>query len=399
MRNVVILSLSMLFAFTALFSWSYLFPVHLKDLGANDTEIGIAYTLFALALTLFQFLGGILADRFGRRLMIVVPAILIAPLTALLLHAETWLVAAGVFVLLNIAGAIQFPAFNAILAESTENRKRAFIWFEAALSFGGAIGPIAGALILADPEFFNIFNLSSGMESLFAIAAILSMLAAIVVYIALQETKQSTGHVHERIRLSDITRPNIRWFVLSASFAALVLSISILGPFITLHLEEVMGQSNSQINIFWAIGWGMAALLSLFGERLVQRIGPKAVLMWSVLLHSVTLLIWALVGNHIGHVIPFILTFLLAQFVLVGNHMMTAELTTPSNRGRIAGLIGAFVGIIRSFGPVVAMEARIALGLWLPFGLAVLWGIAAFLSLIPCKLNEPAEENNAVSSP
>jgi MFS family permease len=372
----------MFFTFAALFSWSLIFPTYLKDLGATDSEIGIIYTLFTLSLTFFQLLGGSLADRFGRKTLIVLPGFIFPPVLILLVFADNWVLATTWFIATNVIGALQFPAMSALLAESGVDRHRAFIWFEAALSFGGAMGPVIGALLLLQWD---------DMRILFGVSAVITLIAAMVSAIWLKETKHRKSSSHQRLKWQDITRPNLRWFLISGSFMALAFSISIMGPFLTLHLDEVLQQSDSDINLLFAAGWGVAAILSLFGEKLVARVGPKQILLWNALFHPLALLIWVSLGQSPWHIVPFILSFLFAQFILVGNHMMIAELTTPENRARIAGLFGTLTGVVRAAGPILAMQAKLNIAFWLPFGLAMVWGVLAFIALIRCNPRPPQE--------
>ncbi len=358
----------------ALFSWSYLVPIHLKNLGASAENVAVAYTLIALSIALFQLLGGILADRFGRKVLVYAPTFALVPPLILLVFVTDWVQAAALVVLINMISGLQFPAFSAILAESTEERHRAFIWFEAALSFGAAVGPIIGAILLR----------SYDLTILFAGSAVICALAGLLALFKLKETKHAAAHAHQPLRWREVFDVNLRWYFLSGVFVALVFSISILGPFPTLHLDEALKLSESDINLLFAAGWGIAAILSVFGERLAKKFGPKNILMWSALLHPATLLLWYMAGASGVHVAVFLISLFFAQFILVGHHLMVAELTTQESRGRIAGMIGTSTGILRSIGPILAMQAKLSWGDWLPFGLAALWGILAFLALIPC---------------
>ena len=72
-RNVLVLSSTVFFILVALFSWYYLFPLYLKELGATESQIGLLYTLFTLSFTLLQLVGGVLSDRIGRKKCIVWP--------------------------------------------------------------------------------------------------------------------------------------------------------------------------------------------------------------------------------------------------------------------------------------------------------------------------------------
>ena len=75
-RNIVVLSGTVFLILTSLFTWYLLLPLHFRELGANDAEVGLAYSLLGIAFALMQFAGGLLADRYGRKLPIVLPTFL-----------------------------------------------------------------------------------------------------------------------------------------------------------------------------------------------------------------------------------------------------------------------------------------------------------------------------------
>ncbi len=378
MKNVFILSLTVFAVLVALFSWFYLFPLHLKRLGASDADIGLSYTLFTLGLTVFQGVGGYLADRFGRKALIVWPTF-VAPLAfGVLALTDHWMLAAGMYLLVNIMTALQIPAFAALLAESSTQRERAFIWYEAAASFGAALGPLLGAALVGVGD----------LQALMGLTAIVTLIAAVVRLVYLEETKNSTRIAQQRKQQwpAMLTR-DLRWFFVGGSLLFLATSIT-LGPFPTLHFKEVLLKPESEINLLFGLAWGIAALLSLFGERLTAQLRAKRILALSALLHPVFLLIWVFVGPADWQIGPFLASFLFIQFIFVGWQLLLAELTTIENRGQVTGLFGTVSGLVSSSGPTLAMQAKLAWGSWLPFGLASLFGALALLALLPCQPNE-----------
>jgi MFS family permease len=61
-RNVAVLSGTVFLFVGAWFSWYPILPLHLRDLGATDAQVGLAYTLMQLGYQGMQLLGGLLAD-------------------------------------------------------------------------------------------------------------------------------------------------------------------------------------------------------------------------------------------------------------------------------------------------------------------------------------------------
>ncbi|OGF56701.1 MAG: hypothetical protein A2Z21_06325 [Candidatus Fraserbacteria bacterium RBG_16_55_9] len=374
MKNILVLSFTVFANLVALFSWFYLFPLHLKGLGASDTDIGLSYTLFTLGLTIFQGLGGYLADHWGRKTLIVLPTFALPLAYGVLAVSDHWMVAAGMYLLANIATALQIPAFSALLAESSRRRERAFIWYEAAASFGAACGPFMGALFLSTWDLRAFMGLTAAM----------TLLAAVVRLAFLSETKGTTPASEERPRLSDIFGRPLRWFFIGGSLLALATSIT-LGPFPTLYFKEGLLKPESEINLLFGLGWGVAALLSLFGETIAARLQARRILAVSSLLHPIFLLVWVWAGQVHWQIGLFLASFLFVQFVFVGWQLLLAELTTLENRGRIAGMYGVVSGLIGSIGPTIAMQAKLAWGDWLPFGLASVFGALSFLALLLCR--------------
>lgn len=79
-RNLAVMTSTIAVNVLFTFTWNPLLPLHLRALGASDWELGISFTLMGIARTLFAVVGGTMADRFGRRMMLTVPQFLTAVL-------------------------------------------------------------------------------------------------------------------------------------------------------------------------------------------------------------------------------------------------------------------------------------------------------------------------------
>ena len=150
-----------------------LLPLFLEHRGGVPTIIGFIMASFFVAGVATQFFLGRLADRIGRR------PILIASLVAYALASMTYLlpVAAPWFALTRAvqgasAGAIEVASMSAVAALFSESeRGRAISRILAAQLFGIAIGPIAGVVVSVKALGWAFF-----------IAGIVSLCAAVVTY-------------------------------------------------------------------------------------------------------------------------------------------------------------------------------------------------------------------------
>jgi len=89
-RNILVLSLTVLFILMAFYSWYPILPLYLQELGASDFQIGFSYTLLTLSYSLMQLGGGILADYFGRKLLISLPTFILPLLYFLAGNSSNW---------------------------------------------------------------------------------------------------------------------------------------------------------------------------------------------------------------------------------------------------------------------------------------------------------------------
>lgn len=150
-----------------------LLPLFLEHRGGGPTIIGFIMASFFVAGVATQFFLGRLADRFGRR------PILVASLVAYGIASTTYLlpVSAGWFALTRAvqgasAGAIEVASMSAVAALFTESeRGRAISRILAAQLFGLAIGPVAGVVVSVKDLGWAFFT-----------AGMISFVAAIVTF-------------------------------------------------------------------------------------------------------------------------------------------------------------------------------------------------------------------------
>jgi MFS family permease len=124
-RNVVLFIISSMFLSVSSAFFSWLFPIILAKIGST-ISVGIAYTVaYAISIPL-SLLSGLLADNYGRKVMIIVSTLLVmVAYGVIILHlsAVTLLVA---IIILEISSILSMPAMNSLIAESVESTLRGY---------------------------------------------------------------------------------------------------------------------------------------------------------------------------------------------------------------------------------------------------------------------------------
>jgi MFS family permease len=123
-RNIVtISSTNMLYTIFNGF-WELWWGLYMIDvLGVSPIIIGFLATIQNTSRILFQLPGGMLADRIGRKKVIVYGTALRVIAPAFLYFADSWYwVAPGMII--NAVASIYMPAYNALIAESLPRNKR-----------------------------------------------------------------------------------------------------------------------------------------------------------------------------------------------------------------------------------------------------------------------------------
>jgi MFS family permease len=366
-RNVAVLSGTVFVFAGAWFSWYPILPLHLRDLGASDAHVGLAYTLMQLGYHGMQLLGGLLTDRFGRKGVIVWPTFAYLPLYLLAAATQNWVLLVALLVAADSLGAVQWPAFVASIAESVPEAERgaAFAVFEFAAGLGVALGPAAGAVVLT----------VGGVPLLIGGTGLLAFGCAVVRWLWLQETT----HRSKPPGLGDwrkLLSGRLQQFLVTASLFYLLMSVTVHGPFISLHAKDVGGLSEQGINSLIAVVGVVATVAGLAGGRMIRRLGARRALWLGTLAHAGALLPWAYAPAALKGQGFLLASWVGMQLSFIAYETTLSEQADDESRGSVVGLVGTVTGLAAAVGPMLGTWLRQALGSAGPF-----WG-ALLLSVL-----------------
>jgi len=376
-QNVSVLSLTVLFVLIGFFSWYPILPIYLRELGANDFQVGFSYTLLALSYTLMQFLGGMLSDRFGRRLLIVFPSFAFPLLYFLAGNSSHWTTLILFLIIANSLSALQLPSFYSMIAESVPKNKRgtAYSRFELFVILGITIGPAIGMILIPRVEIRYLFYFTSFVTFLCAIARMLW----------LKETHHYRAKISKINSFKNLFNKKMLLTILALSSLFLLFNLATHGPFLSLYANEVMNLDKSKINLLFALGGFAAVVYSLWGGKIIDKWGSKKVLLYSASGLGISMILWSLSSPLWPAIILFAILYIFSQSCHIAYGSFLADITHQQSRGLVIGFIGTCTGLIGSIGPSLGGYLKFQFGPSSPFWAGLIFALITSLLLVKVK--------------
>lgn len=374
-RNLVILSLTVVALLTARLTWDRLLPNYYISLGATDTQVGTAFSLFSAVIALFQLAGGLLSDRIGRKPVAVLPILGLVGVFFLMGTARDWRGLLVGHLGLAMLASIQGPGFRSLLAESVtiQERGRAFGVLAVASGIAMAAGPALGAVLLP---------LVGGRIAVLMVGAGgVAVVVTIVRVLLLRETLDRKEKTAPPQRASHERRWRGAWLLLTGGLFAILVNLLFAGPFITLHAGQALGLEDAQINWLFAAGNTAGILAALAGGWLADRIGPRPTLSLGVALQAGGTLAWALLPPGRLASACFVLATVGGPLASVSYSALLTGVVEGRRRGSFVGLAGTLTGLVGSPAGRVGAELRALAGTTAPF-----WAALVVAALIPLSL-------------
>ena len=263
-----------------------LLPLYLKErLGASATLVGVVVATFAAVETVFKTTWGSLADRIGRRPVIVWGLFLssAAPLLMTLLRSA-WL-----FVPLRLidgmGSAALWPAAAAVMADRTEETQRATAMGTLNMFFlsGLALGPSLGLFVSGFLGSYRWgFYLASTL--LFGAAALAAVAFPGGGGQAHAVRYQAPGALASGI-LRSVRQSPLLLAMLLVAFVQMI-GVGLLAPILVIYAHEIVQLSDQLIGTLFLVMVLAVAIASVPGGRLADRVGRPRTVVFGMALAS-----------------------------------------------------------------------------------------------------------------
>lgn len=145
--------------------------LYVKQLGASVQQVGLFFTIAAVAPLFFQIVGGWLSDAIGRLQAIALGSIAGAAAYLFYLLAPSWIWLLPSSVLTAIAVAFVAPSFQAFIAEESTEATRGRVYGVTSTMYGVVmvIGPVLGSAVAQHFSFRTMYLIAG---CFYAVAAL-----------------------------------------------------------------------------------------------------------------------------------------------------------------------------------------------------------------------------------
>jgi MFS family permease len=344
--------------FTA-FLWFPYRSLFILELGASKELLGGLLMLETVTQFLTQLPGGILADRLGRRRVIVYSSLFRIAAPIIFFFSTHWVhTAPGI--ILNSLAMLGMPAINALIAESLTLQRRGagLAVYRMITWMPMIITSLLGGIIM---DYYGIIQ---GMQLCFFASLLVSIISTIMRWKFRTETLELTPISGEVA--SDQRRSLNEWFtqqfrMIPREMWILIVIASISGfamrvvfSFMVVYSVEIIGLTTTEWGLLGTVVSLISTVLTIPAGSLTDRIGRKPCIIISRILSPISIMGFTVASNFWQLSIFRAMSGAAQGFggivwgVMGGPawQALVADVTPPKNRGRMMGMMGTISGIV-----------------------------------------------------
>ncbi len=322
-------------------------PTIMNELNISGKVVGYLTAAFALTSLILSPIAGRFADKYGRKIMIILGLATFAISELLFGLGKTVEILFISRILGGVSGAFIMPAVMAYIADITtlETRPKALGYMSAAISTGFIIGPGVGG-----------FLAEIGTRVPFYSAAVLGAIATILSIIFLTEPERSEQP--EVVENKDSKSPLKKILIPMFLIAFLILFISSFGlavveSFISLYTDHKFGFSPKDIAIVITVSALIGALSQvLLFDKMTQWWGEIQLIRICLLISGIFVFALTTVSSYLMIIV--VITMCFVGFDLI-RPAATSYLSkiAGNDQGFVGGMNSMFTSLANAIGPIL----------------------------------------------
>lgn len=336
-----------------------------QRLGISLLQVGLVFTVNAAFSLCAGMLGGFIADRFGRRTVMLVSLLSTSAVLLLMGLASTYGQMVTLAAAIGLTGPISQPARDAMIADLTRpaQRAEAYSVLRVATNLGYAIGPAIGGF-LASVSYLLSFGL----------AAVASLVVFALTWLMVRETLTEAARAHAG---DNPTRgfgaafrdtPFMLFCALGLLTAAAYAQVMTNLP---VHMKESLGLGERYFGWVMTTNAAMVVTLQMAITRAIARWPRLPTLALGAALYGVGVGAIGLVSAFPGFIACAVVYTVGEMLVSPTANAFTADLSPADMRGRYMGLLALTWGLAYGIGPALGgamYDAGLKVALWLAAG-------------------------------
>jgi len=318
------------------------------QLGVSMTFVGTIMLLSALVAAAGRILGGELADRLGRRPVLIWgmgARVAAFAVMAYVIHVgASAVVVGGVFILVRFFGAVVRPGLAAMVADVVEPRQRveAYALFRIGANAGWAMGPAIGGFLIA-----------TSYASLFLLTTFASLVGLLLMVFLTSESIRTVETVQFSIRRLLDAAGDVRFLVFCGWSVLLFVVMGQFASTLAVFSTSIVGISEAQLGWLFTVNGIAVVLFQWPAARLADRIGIRAGLDLGCVLYAVGYLSVAMASGLFLLIVSMVI-ITLGEVTFSPTSMAAVANMAPEDRiGRYMGFFGLTEALGWSLGPFV----------------------------------------------
>jgi MFS family permease len=345
-------------------------PALAVQLGADARGMAATLSAALMTLVLLQFFSGMLADRYGRRRVLVCGAFLGGMSSLLCAVVGRWQLLLLLRVLGGMADAIAMPALLGLTAEIAEGRHGAFF---------GILRSSQGLSFILAPTIGGWLSLW-GLRTPFVADGLLSLLACTILALTVRDRRHvsSIGHSVEQWRELKSLFLDRRVYAFVLFGAANNFAFPILASFVPTK-GQLLGLAPWQISFLLASEATAYTISSYLVGQFSDRWGRRIFVILAQPMIILACFGLALSGNLLGLSAFYALFGLGSSMTFLMSSVMMADITPSGQCATVLGAFDAVIDLVLFVAPALALALYGTLGRIEP--LLLLAGIPAWLAL------------------
>lgn len=353
--------------------FSVMYNLYIKELGYPETLNGKIIAMTSLASALMLVPAGFLSDRFGRKKIIIIGAV-VASFTlfyrSLMIGEQSLIYAAfftGLFMALVQVSGVPFLAENSKASE----RMHLFSIHFSLMTVAGVIGSLGGGVMADMLHTFGDISVVNSIKYVLILGAVIFTLGLLPL-LRLQTVKEkemAADVVADSKEGPSGFRKNLKIIILFG-FANLLIGTGsgLVIPYLNLYFSNRFGASNSYIGLILSLGSAMTAIAMLLGPALVKRVGKvKALVIFQLL--SIPFLF---ITGYTNSLVIASIAFLMRQALMNAGNPIQSAIAMDLVQDKYKGLANSVNQMVFNVG--WASTGAISTGLVMTFGFY--WGYA-----------------------
>lgn len=346
-----------------------------KKFGVGMTEVGVLFGIFSLTSIFSGMLGGAMADRFGRKGMVLFGLVASALSSLVLGVIDVFTFFFGVAAFVGLFADVGHPAQQAMVADLLPEEKHASGYGiqRIAMNLAVTIGPALGGL-LATYSYLLLFLAD----------AVTSLITAAIVFFVIPETKPERVGDEEEESVTQTLR-GYGTVLRDGAFMGFIVA-SLLMTIVYMQMNSTLGVYLRDVHAVPEQGYGYilsmnAAMVVLFQfaiTRRVEKYKPLLVMVAGSLLYAVGFGMYGFVSAYWLFLVAMAVITVGEMIVIPVAQAIVARLAPSHMRGRYMAMYGFSWVIPGAVGPLLAGLVMDNIDPnWVWYGSAILGVLAA----------------------